>query len=116
MPPGKNNDASALINLSRNLGGSVGISLLTSQMARREQFHQARLADHMGAYDPEVVARLGALQHRFAAAGFSTGEALDRARVTLAHMLDAQVRMLAYVDAFWLLAAPPSPPCCRSSC
>jgi DHA2 family multidrug resistance protein len=45
LPPGKSNDASALINLMRNLGGSVGISIVQTMLARRSQFHQARLVE-----------------------------------------------------------------------
>ncbi len=42
LPEGKSSKASALINLSRNLGGSFGISLAQTLLARRTQFHQTR--------------------------------------------------------------------------
>ena len=46
LPPDKTGQASALINVARNLGGSIGVSLTTTELAQRAQFHQARLAEH----------------------------------------------------------------------
>ena len=51
LPAGKNNSASALVNLARNLGGSFGISFGTTMLARRSQFHQTRLVSHLTPYD-----------------------------------------------------------------
>ena len=51
IPREKNNNASAIINLSRNLGGSIGIALLTTFLARRTQYHRSILVDHIAAGD-----------------------------------------------------------------
>ena len=51
VPPSLNGDASAMTNLMRNLGGSVGVSYTTTLLAYRQQFHQARLMEHVSAYD-----------------------------------------------------------------
>jgi DHA2 family multidrug resistance protein len=45
VPPNKTNEASAIINLMRNLGGSVGVSFSTTLLAWRTQFHHERLAE-----------------------------------------------------------------------
>src|SRR5262249_13256862 len=45
IPPDKTGQASALINMARNTGGSIGISLVSNVLWRREQFHQSRLVD-----------------------------------------------------------------------
>jgi MFS transporter, DHA2 family, multidrug resistance protein len=45
IPPDKTNNASALINLARNFGGSIGISFASTLLTRREQFHQSRLVE-----------------------------------------------------------------------
>ena len=50
LPREKNNVASGLINLFRNIGASVGISFVTTMLARRAQFHQSVLAAHANAY------------------------------------------------------------------
>src|SRR5215475_1931302 len=47
IPREKNNNASAIINLARNLGGSVGIALLTTFLARRSQYHRSILVAHI---------------------------------------------------------------------
>jgi DHA2 family multidrug resistance protein len=49
VPPGKNNDVSGLTNLARNIGGSVGTAFLVTVLARRAQYHQIRLGDHLTA-------------------------------------------------------------------
>jgi DHA2 family multidrug resistance protein len=52
LPPGKNNSASAMMNLMRNLGGGIGISLATTLITRRAQLHQDRLAASATRYSP----------------------------------------------------------------
>src|SRR5262249_11135493 len=49
LPKEKSNNASALINLMRNMGGSFGIALVTTMLVRRAQFHQSVLASHLTA-------------------------------------------------------------------
>ncbi len=51
VPPALNGDASAMTNLMRNLGGSIGVSYTTTLLAYRQQFHQARLLEHITPYD-----------------------------------------------------------------
>jgi DHA2 family multidrug resistance protein len=47
IPATKTNDASALINLARNFGGSIGISVAATLLTRRAQFHQSRLVESL---------------------------------------------------------------------
>jgi hypothetical protein len=51
VPPDRTNDASATINLIRNLGRSIGVSLSTTMLQERLQFHHERLAEHITAYN-----------------------------------------------------------------
>ena len=51
VPPDRTNEASAIINLMRNLGGSVGVSFTTTMLQERLQFHHERLAEHITAYN-----------------------------------------------------------------
>jgi MFS transporter, DHA2 family, multidrug resistance protein len=48
LPPGKNNAASGLMNLARNIGGSVGIAFSMTMLARRQQLHQSVLVGRVG--------------------------------------------------------------------
>jgi DHA2 family multidrug resistance protein len=52
IAPEKNPAASAIINLMRNLGGSVGVSVATTAVVWRTQFHHARLAEHISPLAP----------------------------------------------------------------
>src|SRR5712671_6665977 len=58
LPRDKNNAASGLMNLARNIGGSVGISVVTTLLARRTQFHQVRLTENLSAANPVFQSRL----------------------------------------------------------
>lgn len=97
LPPGKNNDASALLNLSRNLGGSFGISMVQTMLARRSQFHQSRLVEHLTPYD-------AAMQDMMRGISTFSGLTSESSLVALSHVLQQQVTMLAYIDVFHVLA------------
>src|SRR5260370_7013959 len=58
LPRDKNNAASGLMNLARNIGGSVGISFVTTLLARRPQFHQVRLGGNPSAPTPRFPSPL----------------------------------------------------------
>ena len=58
LPRNKNNAASGLMNLARNIGGSVGISLVTTMLDRRSQVHSAYLSANLSANNPLFRARL----------------------------------------------------------
>ena len=104
VPREKNNNASAIINLSRNLGGSVGIALLTTFLARREQYHQSILVDRIASGDRRYAAMASTLQHYMQTFGGTAKEALRMADARIAQMIQAQAAMLSYIDDFLLLA------------
>jgi DHA2 family multidrug resistance protein len=104
VPPDKNNNASALINLSRNLGGSIGIALLTTLLARTAQQHQNVLIEHVTPYDPAYRAMVQSLQQRMLGQGGSAADALLKAQAVIANLVDQQAQLLAYLDDFRLLA------------
>jgi DHA2 family multidrug resistance protein len=58
--------ATSLFSLARNMGSSVGISFVTTAVARRSQFHQARLVEAITPYNPAV-------QHAMQSIGSATG-------------------------------------------
>lgn len=104
LPPQMTNQASSLINVARNVGGSVGVSMAITLLARREQFHQVRLGSHVVASSPlyqETVRR--AAQH-FASAGATMPDARREAIAWLGQQLQMQVALLSYLDVFWVFA------------
>src|ERR1700682_1478825 len=58
LPREKNNAASGLMNLVRNIGGSVGISIVTTMLDRRQQYHLSRMSSHLSAGSPQVQSML----------------------------------------------------------
>jgi MFS transporter, DHA2 family, multidrug resistance protein len=104
IPRNKSNAASGLINLARNIGGSIGISLVTTMLARRAQFHQASLVNNIHKGNPALQAMMSATTHMLMSRGSSAYQASHQAYAMVANTLDQQATMLAYIDNFWLLA------------
>jgi DHA2 family multidrug resistance protein len=98
VPPTKNNAASGLINLARNVGGSLGISLVTTILDRRAQFHQARLIEHTTLLNPRFNQALNSAAHVF-----GPGPAGNGPYGLLMRILQRQAEALSYVDCFWLM-------------
>ncbi len=84
IPPDKTDQASALINAARNIGGSIAVSLVSNVLAHREQFHQSRLVEQVDSFElriPEHAATGDELFHRpwqLAGPGAPAGHRLDR--------------------------------------
>jgi len=103
IPKEKMNNATGIINLARNIGGSVGIANVATLLARRAQVHQAMLVAHLTPYDaPYRIAGQGA-QQMLMMQGASSAAAHLQAQGLLYGNLVRQANMLAYVDAYWLL-------------
>jgi DHA2 family multidrug resistance protein len=82
VPPSRTNDASAMINLMRNLGGSVGVSFTTTMLEDQLQFHHERLAEPITAYN---------------------GYAWNTPLAPIDAIIQAQAGIMSYLDIFWLL-------------
>jgi len=104
VPPEKNNAVSGIVNLARNMGGDIGIAFVTTLIARRSQFHQARLAEAVTPGSESVLARLDGVARALAHAGSSTADATRQAYGAVYRQLVQQAQTLAYLDAFYLLA------------
>lgn len=89
-------NASGLYNLLRNVGGSVGISLVNTIVARHEQVHRNELVHSLSPSNPLLQNRLATLE-RFVSNPSSAYALLDRT-------LNAQARLWAYVDDFRYMA------------
>ncbi len=102
LPREKNNAASGLINLARNIGGSVGISFVTTLLARRAQFHQSVLTAHTSLLTPAFRDALQGASQVFMPSGAAA--AAHHAYGQIYGQILRQSSMLAYVDNFWILA------------
>jgi DHA2 family multidrug resistance protein len=104
VPPQKNNAVAGIMNLARNIGGSIGIAIVTTTIARHAQMHQAELAAQTNPYNRSfraLVAGIGrALEHSSA----SAVDAAHRAVAVVARQVQLQATELAYLDALRTLA------------
>jgi DHA2 family multidrug resistance protein len=104
IAPEKNNAVAGIVNFMRNMGSSVGTSIVTTLIARRSQFHQARLVEHARPDNPNFQNTANGLADRFAHLGLGTVEAHSRAYAQIYRDLQNQAASLAYVDTFMVLA------------
>jgi MFS transporter, DHA2 family, multidrug resistance protein len=104
IAPEKNNSVAGLANFMRNMGSSVGTSLVTTLIARRSQFHQQVLIDHARSDNPNFQNSVNGLTQRLSHAGLSPHEAHSTAFAKIYQAVQAQAASLAYVDTFMVLA------------
>jgi DHA2 family multidrug resistance protein len=96
MPKKEIAAATALYNLTRQLGGSIGVALLTTLLGARTMFHRASLVSHLSATDPQVQRRVATLTAGMQAKGASAAVAKQRALT----LIDGSVSLQAVVKAF----------------
>ncbi len=96
-------NATAAYNLLRNIGGSTGVAVATTVLARRSQFHQVALTTHLNVYNPAVDGRLRDWTAHFVAHGADSFTAGRRAMAMLYREAITQAHILSYADDFWLL-------------
>jgi DHA2 family multidrug resistance protein len=91
--------ATGLYNLMLNLGGSIGIALVTTLVARGAQRHQALMVGHLTPTDPVFAQRLAAAQHALAQQTDPV-TASHQAYGLIYGTLNAQAHLWAFVDTF----------------
>ena len=99
----KMGNATVLLNVVRNLGGAIGVALLTTLLARRSQTHQSTLVGHIDRWDTETTERLHGWATHFMAQGADSFTAERRAVSMLYQEVTRQAQLLAFADDFWVL-------------
>jgi MFS transporter, DHA2 family, multidrug resistance protein len=100
----RTNYATGIFNLARNIGGSTGIAMVTTVLARRSQFHQYRLSEKMSMLEPAYRNATAAASQLMVAHGASPPDAQHAAHGLMYGNLLRQAGSLAFMDAFWLMA------------
>jgi DHA2 family multidrug resistance protein len=95
--------ATGLINLARNIGGSSGIAICTTLIARREQFHQQRLIEHLSPLDPAYQSALAGAKQLFINGGANSTQAAAQAQGMIYNTMQQQAAMLSFNEVFWIL-------------
>jgi DHA2 family multidrug resistance protein len=104
ISPEKNNAVAGIVNFMRNIGSSVGTSMVTTLIARRSQFHQEVLGDYIRAGNPNLQNTVDGLAQHLAHSGLGTHEAQMQAYARIYQVVQAQAASLAYVDTYMVLA------------
>ncbi len=98
-------DGTGLFNLSRQLGGSAGIAVLSTFLLHRMDFHYARVTDHINSYSPSVLQTLKGAQYYMIQHGSSAIVARQQALQLVWYEIKGQAAILAYNDVFLLMVA-----------
>jgi MFS transporter, DHA2 family, multidrug resistance protein len=104
VPAEKNNSVAGIANFMRNMGSSVGTSLVTTMIARRSQFHQLRLVEKTGVDNPNFANAAESIAQHLMKAGLGEHEAIRTAYAQIYESLQRQAGTLAYIDTFMVLS------------
>lgn len=97
--------ASSLYNMTRNLGGSVGVALLATLVTKREHLHSARLHESISLFANGMQERLDHLSAAFAAKGADPVTAGGQALQALDTLVRREAYVQAYNDCFLVITA-----------
>jgi DHA2 family multidrug resistance protein len=103
IAPEKNNSVAGIVNFMRNMGSSVGTSLVTTVIARRSQLHQLRLVEKARVDNPNFENSVQGFTRHFINGGLGKHEALATAYARIYQAVQAQAACLAYIDTFMVL-------------
>lgn len=103
IPPGKSNAVSALMNLSRNIGGSMGIAILTTVLSHRTQHHINTMGANTTAYSPNFTAALERTSQYLQQQGVAAMDAAAQAKAMIWAQVIKQSTMMAFLDDFYFL-------------
>jgi DHA2 family multidrug resistance protein len=103
LPNEQLGNAAGIFNLMRNIGGGMGISLVTTLVARGAQSHQAQMVAHLTPYDPAFQRFIETTAHGLSQYGDPVA-AGQQAYGVVGGLLGQQAALFAYVDTFRVLA------------
>ena len=94
--------AAGFFSLTRQLGGSIGVALLTTLLAQRQTYHRAILAAHIGASDQGVIDRLRLLTAGFASKRYDLASTNALAVKAVDGAVSLQAAVMSFGDTFWV--------------
>ncbi|WP_394826378.1 DHA2 family efflux MFS transporter permease subunit [Pendulispora albinea] len=97
--------ATGFFNLTRQLGGSIGVALLSTMLSRRQQYHRAMLVEHVIPSDTFTTERVDQLTRMLMGKGMVLEEARQKALGLLDATVNKQAAVLSFSDTFWATAA-----------
>ena len=104
VPREKNNQVSGLSNFSRNIGGSIGTSLLSTFLTRQNQTHINSFGAHTSHSDFNFEQFLNGLKATFTAQGYDSVTASQKALAMAYQTVQQQASALSFVNSFWVMS------------
>jgi DHA2 family multidrug resistance protein len=98
--PEEMGNATSLFNLMRNLGGSVGIAVATTMIARTSQTFLNTLGRFVNPYNPPALATVNQLRAYFLSRGADPVTATHQAYAAVNGMVQQQASLLSYLNEF----------------
>lgn len=105
VPQNKSDSVAGLTNFLRNIGSSIGASIITTVVSRRQQFHLSRLADHLSMGSPGLAYNFAAMAERARDAGFNATGSMAVTLASIYRGFMMQATTLAYMDTYIVLGA-----------
>lgn len=103
LRPAQSGQASALLNVARNLGGSIGISSVQAFIVHRQQFYQSRHVETLNPLNPDYSSAIDQISALLGGHGRGSIDAMQSAAGVVYQGVLKQASMLAYIDCFWVL-------------
>ncbi len=100
IPPRLRADAAGLYNLTRQLGGSVGIAASATLLSQYGKIKFAALSDHVAANSPLALERLAIFKARLISIGTPEALADLKAKALLSQQIFKQAQMLSFTHLF----------------
>jgi DHA2 family multidrug resistance protein len=104
VPREKNNQVSGMSNFARNIGGSIGTSMLSTFLVRQNQTHQRTFAAHTNHSNSAFQQLLNGLQATFMAQGYDAVTAAKKALAMAYQMVVQQASVLSFENSFWMMS------------
>jgi len=104
VPRPQMGNATSIYNLLRNLGGSFGVAFSTTMFARRAQFHQSRLTEHLTGYDLRFRSAIDFGKTLLSRKGIPAGAAEGVSKKMIYGQTVRQATAMGFNDAFWILS------------
>jgi DHA2 family multidrug resistance protein len=104
IPKEQMGNATSIFNLMRNIGASIGIASVTTVLARQQQVHTSTLGANINPYNMGAQQMMQGMKSMMMANGADPVQATQRTYAAMFGMVQQQAAMMAYNDAFILLA------------
>jgi DHA2 family multidrug resistance protein len=104
VPREKSNQISGMSNFARNLGGSIGTSMLATYLSRQSQTNLNSMASHTDLSNGNFKRMLDGLTATFITQGFDTVTAGKKALAMMYQIVQGQAGVIGFMNVFWLMS------------